>query len=183
VRVAKSRTLRSNFLVVGSCLAVYVVLSIVYHWATAPTIAGDSEIAAKATPPVAVLDRAGPRLVPPALSEPMGTAPEPAASLRLASPSPSLTAPAVPQPSATVRAEPAAATAATAPIVLAATPSSGSEPAAAPSADRTAKRAREVRKHLARATPRRERPVRQAWGRRNSWSFAWGASYGNRPWF
>jgi hypothetical protein len=183
VRVTKSRTLRSNLLAVGSCLAVYVVLSIVYHWATAPTIAGDSVIAAKATPHVAVSDQAGDRLTPSGLSEPAAAASESAASPRLASPSPSLTAPAIPQPSATFQAEPAIPTAATAPVAPAATLAPGSEPAAAPPAERTAKRVREVRKHHARATPRRERPVRQAWGRRNSWSFAWGSSYGNRPWF
>jgi hypothetical protein len=180
MRVRSSRTLRSNLLAVGSCLAVYVVLSIVYHWATAPTIAGDSVIAAKATPHVAVSDQAGDRLTPSGLSEPAAAASESAASPRLASPSPSLTGPAVPQSSATFQAEPATPTAATA---LAATLAPGSEPAAAPPAERTAKRVREVRKHLARATPKRERPVRQAWGHRNSWSFAWGSSNGNRPWF
>jgi hypothetical protein len=181
MRVRSSRTLRSNLLAVGSCLAVYVVLSIVYQWATGSMIAKDSEIAAKATPHVAVSDQAGDRLTPSGLSEPAAAASEPAASPRLASPSPSLTAPAVPQSSATFQAEPA--TAAPAPVALAATLAPGSEPAAAPPAERTAKRVREVRRHVARATPRRERPVRQAWERRNSWSFAWGSSYGNRPWF
>ena len=36
------------------------------------------------------------------------------------------------------------------------------------------------KKHVARPTARRERPARE---RRNPWDYAWGSSYGYRPWY
>ena len=36
------------------------------------------------------------------------------------------------------------------------------------------------KKHVARTAPRRERPARE---RRNPWDYAWGPSYGYRPWY
>ena len=37
-----------------------------------------------------------------------------------------------------------------------------------------------LKKQVARKTPRHERPVRE---HRNPWDYAWGPSYGYRPWF
>jgi hypothetical protein len=183
VGIRTSRSRRSNLVAVGSCLAVYVVFAVFYHWARSPTVAKDFEQAAKAPPVVTVWDRSDARLALPASLEPAPAPSEPSGAARLASPAPSLTAPAPPEPSTAARVEPATPTPATAPLVLAATPAPESEPAAPP-VEKTVRRTREVRKHLARSAPRRERPVRQVRERRNPWDFAWGqSSYRNRPWF
>jgi hypothetical protein len=175
-----SRSRRANLVAVGSCLAVYVVFAVFYHWARSPTVAKDFEQPAKTPPVVAVSDRSDARLALPASLEPApGPSEPPSGAARLASPAPSLTAPAPPEPSTGARVEPATPTPATAQAPLAAE----SEPAVPP-VQKTVRRTREVRKHVARSAPRRERSARQVRERRNPWDFAWGQSfYGNRPWF
>jgi hypothetical protein len=152
--VGTSRNKNSGLVAgVGFCLGVYVVLAVGFHWVMQPTVFKNSGLAAYKPPPATVVVYSEAPFVPPVPSEQLAPA----------------------------RSEP--------PSVAVEAPISAAGVKAAAAAPDASEKAAEIvpkkprRNHVARAAPRRERPVRQVRERRNPWDFAYSPPYGNRPWF
>jgi hypothetical protein len=121
VRLSTSRSRGSYALaVIGSCLGVYAVFAVAFHWLVEPTLAKNQPVAAYEPSPVRIVQPAAPSVVPAVRSEPASrVASKPATSATSAAPAresketarvtskpPATATAAVPQPTESARSEP-----------------------------------------------------------------------------